>query len=99
MKEGWMYILLCSDGSYYRGSTIDLDRRIKQHQNGLGANHTKKHGPIELVYFEKFNRISTAFYREKQIQGWSKKKKISLINGEIDLLPRMSIEYRDLKRE
>ena len=96
MKEGWMYILLCSDGSYYTVSTIDLERRIEQHQNGLGAKHTKKHGPIELVYFEKFDCISKAFYREKQVQGWSRRKKNSLINGELSLLKEMSIAYRDL---
>lgn len=40
--KGFMYILLCSDGSYYTGSTIDLEKRIDEHQNGNGANHTKK---------------------------------------------------------
>jgi putative endonuclease len=49
--KGWMYILLCKNGTYYTGSTIDLERRLSQHQNGEGANHTKKHLPVELVYF------------------------------------------------
>ncbi|MCU7616855.1 GIY-YIG nuclease family protein [Chryseobacterium sp. PBS4-4] len=39
--KGWMYILLCSDGSYYTGSTNNLELRLTQHQNGEGANHTK----------------------------------------------------------
>jgi putative endonuclease len=47
-----MYILLCSDDSYYTGSTIDLERRLKQHQTGEGANHTKKNLPVKLVYYE-----------------------------------------------
>ncbi len=65
--KGFMYILLCSDGSYYTGSTIDLEKRIDEHQNGNGANHTKKRLPIELVYFEEFERIDLAFNREKQV--------------------------------
>lgn len=84
--KGYMYILLCADGSYYTGSTIDLNRRIEQHQNGEGANHTKKRLPVELVYFEEFDRIDTAFYREKQVQGWSRKKKEALIEGFISRL-------------
>lgn len=74
-----MYILLCSDGSYYTGSTNDLELRMKQHQAGEGANHTKNRLPVELIYFEEFQRIDKAFYREKQVQGWSRKKKEALI--------------------
>ena len=79
--KGYMYILLCSDGSYYTGSTNDLERRLAQHQAGEGANHTKKRLPVKLVYFEEYERIDIAFYREKQVQGWSRKKKEALING------------------
>lgn len=74
-----MYILKCSDNSYYVGSTINLERRLAQHQAGEGANHTKKRLPVELVYFEEYQRIDEAFYREKQVQGWSRKKKEALI--------------------
>jgi putative endonuclease len=91
-----MYILLCSDDSYYTGSTIDLERRLKQHQTGEGANHTKKNLPVKLVYYEEYQRIDTAFYREKQIQGWSRKKKQALINGDHNLLPEYAKAYRDL---
>lgn len=77
--KGYMYILECADGSYYTGSTIDLERRLAQHQAGEGANHTKKRLPVKLVYFEEFQRIDEAFYREKQVQGWSRKKKEALI--------------------
>lgn len=77
--KGYMYILECSDGSYYTGSTIDLERRLQQHQNGEGPNHTKKRLPVTLVYYEEYERIDEAFYREKQIQGWSRKKKEALI--------------------
>src|SRR5512133_774721 len=96
--KGYMYILECADGSYYTGSTRYLELRVKQHQNGEGANHTKKHLPVKLVYFEEYSRIDEAFYREKQIQGWSRRKKIALINGEKELLPEFAIAYRDMKK-
>ena len=78
-----MYILKCSDDSYYTGSTLNLTKRLKEHLDGIGANHTKKYGPVKLVYFEEFDRIDSAFKREKQIQGWTRKKKEALINSNI----------------
>lgn len=77
----YMYILICSDGSYYTGSTRDLDKRLEEHKSGLGCNHTRKFSPVELIYYEEFDRIDFAFDREKQIQGWSRKKKEALINS------------------
>ena len=79
--KGYTYILECSDGSFYTGSTSNLELRLLQHQNGEGSNYTKKRLPIKLIYFEEFQNIDEAFYREKQIQGWSHKKKEALING------------------
>ena len=81
-----MYILECADGSYYTGSTNNLNLRIQQHQNGLGANHTKRRLPIKLIYYEEYQRVDSAFYREKQVQGWSRNKKEALINSEPDQL-------------
>ena len=85
-----MYIVECADGSYYTGSTKDLKKRIEEHQSGKGANHTKKRLPVTLKYFEKYSRIDTAFYREKQIQGWSRKKKEALMVGDIDMLKSLA---------
>ena len=85
-----MYILQCQDESYYTGSTIDLKRRLKQHQEGEGANYTKKRLPVKLVYLEKFNRIDKAFYREKQIQGWTRAKKKALIDKNKEILPKLA---------
>ena len=84
---GYMYILQCCDGSYYTGSTKNLERRLQQHQEGKGANHTKKRLPVTLVYYELYDRIDTAFYREKQVQGWSRAKKEALLRGELEALP------------
>jgi len=91
--RGYMYILRCSDGSYYTGSTTDLHRRIGQHQNGEGANHTRKHLPVELVYYEEYPRIDDAFQREKQVQGWRREKKEALINGAFEKLPELAKSY------
>ena len=99
MSNGWMYILECADGSYYTGSTKNLELRLAQHQAGEGANHTKKRLPVELVYFEEFKRIDEAFYREKQVQGWSRKKKEALIKGEFDKLSDLSKNYTQFPRE
>ena len=88
--NGYMYILLCSNGQYYTGSTNDLERRLAQHQNGEGANFTKKHLPVKLVYYEEYERIDEAFYREKQVQGWSRKKKEALIAGKSNLLHELA---------
>ena len=88
--KGFIYILLCADGSFYTGSTNDLERRMVEHQNGEGANHTRKRLPVELVYTEEFDRIDEAYYRERQIHGWSRDKKIALIEGRHEDLPGLA---------
>lgn len=93
--KGFMYILECSDGTFYTGSTINLDLRLKQHQSGEGANHTKKRLPVKLIYYEEFQRIDEAYFREKQVQGWSRKKKEELINNGGKDLPRLSKNYTE----
>jgi putative endonuclease len=82
-----MYILECADGSYY---TIDLEKRLWQHQNGLGANHTARRLPVTLVYCEWFDRVSDAFYREKQVQRWTRRKKEALIAGDSNELHELA---------
>ncbi len=90
MSTGYVYILECSDGSYYTGSTKDLERRIQQHQAGEGAKYTRRRLPVKLIYSEEFDRIDAAFYREKQIQSWSRRKKQALIEGRLEDLPELS---------
>ena len=89
--KGYMYILLCSNGKFYTGSTNNLEKRIEQHRNGEGSNFTKKFLPVQLLYYEEFQRVDQAFYREKQVQGWCRKKKESLINGEYDNLHELAV--------
>ena len=90
MKTGYVYILACADGTYYTGSTKDIERRLQQHRVGEGSKYTKHRLLITLIYFEEFDRIDAAFYREKQIQSWSRKKKEALIQDRLDELPELS---------
>ena len=77
--KGWMYILECSDGSYYTGSTNNLELRLAQHQSGEGANHTKKHLPVKLVYSETLADKSEALKREWVIKQLSREEKLVII--------------------
>ena len=83
---GYMYILRCSDHTYYVGSTKNLMRRLHQHMSGIGANHTKKRLPVTLVYVEVFENVYLAYKRERQIHNWGHNKKKALIEGNYELL-------------
>lgn len=87
---GYTYILQCADGSLYTGSTKEITLRIEQHKNGEGANFTANNLPVKLVYYETFDRIDAAFEREKQIQKWSRAKKIALIKGDFEKLKQLA---------
>lgn len=67
----YTYVLLCDDGSYYKGFTKNLEQRYQQHLSGNGAEHTKKHKPIKIVYFETFNTEREAIEREKYFKTGS----------------------------
>jgi putative endonuclease len=86
----WMYILECADGSYYVGSTKNLDLRLSQHQSGKGSRYTSGRLPVELVYGEEYERIIDAYSREKQVQNWSRAKREALINGNYQMLPPLA---------
>lgn len=81
MSKGYVYILRCSDGTYYVGSTKWVEARLYQHETGEGAEYTKRRRPVELVYVEEYDRIDEAFGREKQLQRWSHAKRQALIEG------------------
>ena len=86
----WMYILECADGSYYVGSTRNLDQRIMQHQSGKGSRYTSGRLPVKLVYSEEHDRVADAYYREKQVQNWGRAKREALINGNNEMLPPLA---------
>ena len=89
----WAYILECADGSFYVGSTVDLDRRISQHNRRPWARRTRGapgRRPVKLVWAADFARVDEAFAFEKMVSGWSRKKKIALIEGRWDDLPALA---------
>ncbi|NJC96175.1 MAG: hypothetical protein C3F07_11350 [Anaerolineales bacterium] len=86
----WMYILECSDGSYYVGSTKDLEYRLSEHQSGKGAIYTSRRLPVKLVYSEESERVVDAYAREKQVQNWSRAKREALIKGNPEDLPKLA---------
>ena len=86
-----LYILQCADGSYYTGVTNDLERRLAEHTSGENPRaFTFKRRPVELVYTAPFSDPNVAFQKEKQIKGWSRKKKEALIKGDFEELIRLS---------
>ncbi len=78
----WVYILRCSDGSYYVGHTDDLELRVAKHRSGEIPGYTRTKLPVELVFSEEFPTRTDAFFRERQIKGWSRKKKEALMRGD-----------------
>ena len=91
MESYFVYILKCSDGSYYTGVTNDVERRCYEHQEGLidGCfTHNKR--PVELVFTEEFGDVVEAIEREKQIKKWTRSKKKALIDGDYERLIALS---------
>ncbi len=90
----WIYILKCSDGSYYTGHTDSLELRIAQHMNGEVASYTSERLPVELVYCAEFHSREEAISRELQIKGWSRKKKEALIKNDWEEIARLAKSKR-----
>lgn len=91
MNQYFVYILLCSDNSYYTGITNNLERRFHEHQSGENPQcYTYKRRPLKLVFYESFGDVNQAIAFEKQVKGWRRAKKEALINGNWDLLPQLS---------
>ncbi len=91
---GYVYILRCSDGTFYVGSTKDLALRLEQHSSGHGAAYTRRRLPVTLVWSDEFPRIEDAFRWEKRIQGWSHAKRAAFIEGGIDAVVGWSARVR-----
>jgi putative endonuclease len=88
----WTYIVECADGSYYVGSTVDLERRLWEHNHSEteGAAYTRRRRPVRLVWSAQYDSVTEAFAYEKQLQGWSRKKREALIRGEFEHLPGLA---------
>ena len=87
----FVYILECSDTSYYTGVTNNIDLRVAQHEQGIDINcYTFLRRPLELKYVEVFTDINQAIAREKQVKGWSRKKKEALMQENWEALKEYS---------
>ena len=87
----FVYILQCSDGSYYTGVTGDLAIRLRQHEEGIDkASYTFSRRPLTLVYSQGFQNALDAIEWEKKIKKWSRAKKEALISGDLDKLSNLS---------
>ncbi len=91
MKLSYVYILKCSDGTYYTGVTANLEKRILEHQLGKHKNsYTYLRRPVSVVFYCEFTDVNIAILKEKQIKKWSKVKKEALINNEYEKLPNLA---------
>ena len=86
----WVYILRCSDGSYYTGHTDNLEKRIAEHEASEIHGYTSTRQPVELVFEEVFPNREEALSAEQQIKGWSRKKKEAMIRGDWKEVQRLA---------
>ena len=94
--EFFVYILRCSDDSYYVGVTNNLVRRLKEHEDGTAVTcYTYRRRPIALVHSEWYQYVNDAIAREKQLKRWTRAKKEALIRGDIEALKKHAVAYRD----
>ncbi len=94
MKLYYVYIVECSDASYYTGITNNLNRRLSEHNSGSDhKSYTSTRRPVVLKWFEEFTDPNYAIMLEKQIKGWSRKKKYALISENWDALIKFSRSY------
>ena len=92
----YTYILRCSDGSLYVGSTrFDVQVRVQQHNAGTGSSYTACRRPVQLVWCAHFDKVTDAFGMEKQVQNWSRAKRLALIEGRFEDLPGLSRSRTD----
>ncbi|MCU0454415.1 MAG: GIY-YIG nuclease family protein [Bacteroidetes bacterium] len=88
---GWVYILLCADGTFYVGVTARILERLREHMRGSKATaYTASRLPVQLVWCKHFERIVDAIATEKRLKRWSHAKKQALIDGDIMQLKRLS---------
>ena len=99
MKFYYVYILECADGSYYTGVTNNIEKRIGEHNSDeFPTCYTSKRQPVKLVFSEEFNDIMQAIELEKQIKGWSRRKKKALIDENWEKLKLYSKNYTQFGR-
>src|SRR5450759_779260 len=90
MHRSWVYIVECSDKSFYIGSTTDLNQRLIDYNTGRYRGYTSSRIPVKLLWSLEFSYIRDAFTFERQIKVWSRAKKEALMRGDFDLLHLLS---------
>jgi putative endonuclease len=86
-----LYILRCSDGSYYVGTTREsLESRIAQHNAGTFKGYTSTRRPVELIFSQRFDRITDAIENERKLKKWSRAKKEAFVRGDFESLQRLA---------
>ena len=90
MQNYFVYILKCSDGSFYTGHTDNLEKRLYEHQTNYHACYTSMRLPITLVYYETFQSRYEAIAAERKIKGWSHSKKQALIHNDFERIRILS---------
>ncbi len=95
----WVYIVECRDGSFYVGSTWDVERRVSQHNDGTGSAYTRYRRPVVLRWSAHFDKVEDAYAAEKHLQGWGRRKRQALIDGEVQLLPKLASRSWSAKRD
>lgn len=96
MRKYYVYILLCSDNSFYTGMTNDLDRRLMEHKSGKNKNsYTYTRLPFELKWHLECSDSRDAVHYEKKIKGWSRRKKQALIDEKWYDLVKFSKNYTE----
>jgi putative endonuclease len=102
MKAGiYVYILRCSDGSYYVGSATghDVSARVDQHNAGAHPGYTFSRRPVVLVWSEYFDRITDGIAAERQIKGWSRAKKEALTRSDWTSVSQLARRRAGKKRD
>lgn len=83
LKRWFIYVLKCSDGSLYTGSTNDINARFAKHSAGKGAKYTRARRPLKLLYSRRFNTKSEALKAEYRMKQLSRSEKLSLILDQV----------------
>ncbi len=78
----WVYLLRCRDGSYYTGHTDDIEKRLAEHDQGIGSDGTCRRRPVTLVWCETVPTREEALAFERRVKNWSRAKKEALIAGD-----------------
>ena len=86
----WVYLLQCADQSYYVGHTDELEKRIQQHKRGESGGYPSPRRPVRVVFTQEFASREEALAAERQIKGWSRKKKAALARGDWNEMSRLS---------